>query len=82
MDSDSSHTIAVTVESEAWLAAVTDPDQLCRRAVSAVLERETEAPAEVSVLLADDVLVEFGNDLARGKVVAHCDGQSFSRTRL
>ena len=40
MDSDSSHTIEVTVEAEAWVAAVTDPDQLCRRAVAAVLARE------------------------------------------
>ena len=67
MDSDSSHTIAVTVESEAWLAAVTDPDRLCRRAVSAVLERETKAPAEVSVLLADDALVTTLNRDYRGQ---------------
>ena len=67
MDSDSSHTIAVTVEAEAWLAAVTDPEQLCRRAVSAVLERETEAPAEVSVLLADDALVTTLNRDYRGQ---------------
>ena len=40
MDSDSSHSIEVTVETTAWHAAVTDPEQLCRRVVAAVLVRE------------------------------------------
>ena len=31
MDSDSSHSIEVTVETPAWHSAVTDPEQLCRR---------------------------------------------------
>lgn len=67
MDSDSSHTIAVTVETEAWVTAVTDPDQLCRRAISAVLEREAKAPVEVSVLLANDELVTTLNRDYRGQ---------------
>jgi probable rRNA maturation factor len=67
MDSDSSHTIAVTVEAEAWLTAVTDPDQLCRRAVAAVLAREAEVPVEVSVLLADDAMVAGLNRDYRGQ---------------
>lgn len=67
MDSDSSHTIAVTVEAEAWLTAVTDPDQLCRRAVAAVLAREAEVQVEVSVLLSDDATVAALNREYRGQ---------------
>jgi probable rRNA maturation factor len=67
MDSDSSHTVAVTVEAEVWLAAVTDPDQLCRRAVAAVLARETKVPVEVSILLADDAVVAALNRDYRGQ---------------
>ena len=35
MDSDSSHTIEVTVEAEPWRTTVTDPEHFCRRAVAA-----------------------------------------------
>ena len=67
MDSDSSHTIEVAVDAEAWHAAVTDPEQLCRRAVAAVLAREADDPVEVSVLLADDATVARLNRDYRGK---------------
>jgi probable rRNA maturation factor len=67
MDSDSSHTIEVAVEAEAWRTAVTDPERVCRRAVAAVLIRETDAPVEVSVLLADDSTVARLNRDFRGK---------------
>ena len=67
MDSDSSHTIEVAVAAEDWRAAVTDPEQLCRRAVAAVLAREAGAPVEVSVLLADDRAVARLNRDYRGK---------------
>lgn len=53
MDSDSSHSIGVTVEAEAWHAAVTDPEGLSRRVVGMVLSEEAIA-GEVGVLLADD----------------------------
>jgi probable rRNA maturation factor len=69
MDSDSSHTIEVTVEAEAWRTIVADPEQLCRRAVAAVLAREVAAAAgaEVSVLLAGDRRVRKLNRSYRGK---------------
>jgi probable rRNA maturation factor len=67
MDSDSSHTIAVTVDADAWRTAVTDPEQFCRRAVAAVLARESATPAEVSVLLADDTRVAELNRDYRGR---------------
>jgi probable rRNA maturation factor len=67
MDSDSSHTIEVAVDAEAWHAAVTDPERLCRRAVAAVLAREADDPVEVSVLLADDASVARLNRDYRGK---------------
>ncbi len=67
MDSDSSHTIEVAVGAEAWLAAVTDPEQLCRRVIAAVLAGEAGEPVEVSVLLADDATVARLNRDYRGK---------------
>ena len=68
MDSDSSHTIEVTVEAEAWRTTVTDPEHLCRRAIAAVLAREAAAGAvEVSVLLADDRRIRELNRVYRGK---------------
>lgn len=60
MDSDSSHSIAVTVEAEAWHAAVTDPEGLSRRVVGRVLTLEAMA-GEVSVLLADDARLQALN---------------------
>jgi probable rRNA maturation factor len=68
MDSDSSHTIEVTVEAEAWRTTVTDPEHLCRRAVTAVLACEAVAAGvEVSVLLADDRRIRELNRTHRGK---------------
>lgn len=68
MDHDSSHQIEVTVEAEAWFAAVTDPEKLCRRVVAGVLAREAPHDAvEVSVLLADDERVRSLNRAWRGK---------------
>lgn len=70
MDSDSSHSIEVAVEAPGWRSAVTEPEQLCRRAVAAVLEREAafpEAAVEVSVVLADDAQVRILNRDFRGK---------------
>jgi probable rRNA maturation factor len=68
MDSDSSHTIEVTVEAEAWRTTVTDPEHFCRRAVAAVLAREAVAAgAEVSVLLADDRRIRELNRTYRDK---------------
>jgi probable rRNA maturation factor len=69
MDNDSSsHLIEVTVEAEAWHTAVTDPEQLCRRVIAAVLAREgVGAGAEVSVLLADDARLRALNRAWRGK---------------
>lgn len=70
MDSDSSHTIEVTVEALAWHAAVTDPERICRQAVAAVLARELptgEDAGEVSVLLTDDDAVAELNATWRGR---------------
>ncbi|MFO1072985.1 MAG: rRNA maturation RNase YbeY [Geminicoccaceae bacterium] len=68
MDNDSSHLIEVTVEAEAWHAAVTDPEALCRRVVGEVLARERPgAVHETSVLLADDARVRELNRDWRGK---------------
>lgn len=67
MDSDSSHTIEVAVEAEAWRTAVTDPERICRRAVAAVLAWEAKGTVEVSVLLADDLTVTRLNREYRGK---------------
>lgn len=67
MDSDSSHTIEVAVEAEAWHTAVTLPERLCRRAVAAVLAREADGPVEVSVLLADDLTIARLNRDYRGQ---------------
>ena len=69
MDSDSSHTIEVTVEADAWQTAVTDPELLCRRAVSAVLLGEAAtagAPIEIGIMLADDARVRILNRDFRG----------------
>ena len=44
MDSDSSHTIAVAVEAEAWRTAVTDPERFCRR-VGSRRPRQGSKPA-------------------------------------
>ena len=58
MDSDGSSTVSVTIAATAWQAAVNDPEQLCRQAVTATLRRAAPAPwlaaAEVSLLLCDD----------------------------
>jgi probable rRNA maturation factor len=69
MDSDSSHSIEVTVEAPAWHSAVTDPERICRQAVRAVLGREARivAAAEVGVLLADDARVRALNRDYRGQ---------------
>jgi len=70
MDNDSSHSIEVTVEAEAWRKAVTDPDDLCRRAVAAVLAGDgavSGTRVEVSVLLTDDAQVRTLNRTWRGK---------------
>lgn len=69
MDSDSSHSIEVTVETAAWHSAVTDPDQLCRRAVAAVLQQEPAVTddVEVSVMLTDDERVQALNREYRGQ---------------
>ena len=46
MDSDSSHTIEVTVEAEAWQSAVTDPVGIATRAVAAVLRTAARVTPE------------------------------------
>lgn len=70
MDSDSSHTILVAVECEAWHSAVTDPAHIVRRAVTATLQAAGgQAPgrSEVSVLLADDESLRALNRAWRGQ---------------
>lgn len=69
MDSDSSHSIEVTVETAAWHSAVTDLDLLFRRAVAAVLKQEAAVTTgvEVGVMLADDSRVQVLNREFRGQ---------------
>src|SRR6476620_7904621 len=70
MDSDSSHTIEVTIESAAWQTVVTDPEHLCRRAVAAVLRQEATTAAmhvEIGIVLADDARVRTLNRDYRGQ---------------
>jgi len=70
MDSDCSHSIEVTVETPAWHSAVTDPEQLCRGAVAAVLMREAavaDAAIEIGIVLADDARVRVLNREYRGQ---------------
>ncbi|MEK0084944.1 rRNA maturation RNase YbeY [Benzoatithermus flavus] len=68
MDNDSSHTIEVAVEAEAWHTAVTDPEGLCRRVIAAVLAEEAvPAGGEVSVLLTGDAAIRELNRTYRGK---------------
>lgn len=66
MDSDSRQSIAVTVEAEAWHAAVTAPEEAARRAVAAALLAAGTTVGEVSVLLADDAQVRELNRLWGG----------------
>jgi probable rRNA maturation factor len=69
MESDSSRTLQVTVEAEAWESAVTEIEAYCRRVIAAVLA--AEAPQldwpEVSLLLADDATLRTLNRDWRGK---------------
>lgn len=69
MDSDSSQSIPVTIEADSWSSVVTDPEAVCREAVRAVLARlcPGAAPAEVSIMLADDETVRALNRDYRGK---------------
>jgi probable rRNA maturation factor len=70
MDSDSSRTLEVTVEAEAWLRAVTDLEALCRRVISTTLAAEQPAlvqRAEVSLLLTNDAAARRLNREWRGK---------------
>ncbi|MDF1585361.1 rRNA maturation RNase YbeY [Marinimicrococcus flavescens] len=70
MDSESSHSIAVTIEAPGWPSVVTAPEALCREAVRAVLARLRPDDAErieVSILLADDETVRALNRDYRGK---------------
>lgn len=70
MDSDSSHSIEVTVETPVWHSAVTDPEQLCKSAVAAVLAGEAavaDAAVEIGIVLADDDRVQVLNREYRGQ---------------
>ncbi len=68
MDSEPPSSVSITVETPAWLEAVSDPERLCRRAVAAALTVAPAAapPGEVGVLLADDATVRELNRRYRG----------------
>lgn len=70
MDSDSSHSIGVTIEAAGWPAIVTDPEAVCLKAARAVLELlrpEDAAWLEIGILLTDDATVRVLNRDYRGK---------------
>jgi probable rRNA maturation factor len=70
MDSDSSHSIVVTVEAPDWASVVTDPEGFCSRIAGGTLARvlgpEARA-AELGVVLADDAAVRALNRTWRGR---------------
>ena len=69
MDSEPPSSVSITVETPAWLEAVSDPERLCRRAVAAALTAAPAAaapPGEVGVVLADDATVRELNRRYRG----------------
>ncbi len=70
MNEDGPSTIAATVETDDWWAALDDPIGLCRRAISATLARaapESWHDIEVSLLLADDATIRRLNATWRGQ---------------
>ena len=69
MDSDSSHSLEVTIEAEQWLAVVTEPDKICRRAMRAALQggNSGAGPLAISLVLSDDSRVEALNAQWRGQ---------------
>jgi probable rRNA maturation factor len=70
MESESSHSIQVTVDVPTWRHAVTDLDRICERAVRAAIRGHGGAqpgPVEVSVLLTDDARVRELNRAWRGR---------------
>ncbi|HET6519995.1 MAG TPA: rRNA maturation RNase YbeY [Geminicoccaceae bacterium] len=68
MDSEPPSPVSVLIDSPAWLQAVPDAEDLCRRAVAAALRLAAPAPAraEVGLLLADDAAVRELNRRYRG----------------
>jgi probable rRNA maturation factor len=63
-------TIDITIEDEAWEAALPDADAVIRRAVEAAWTRVQDAPgrtAELSVVLGDDAMVRTLNSTWRGQ---------------
>lgn len=70
MDEDGPSTIAATVETYDWWAALDDPIGLCRRAIAATLAHATPQAwhaAEISLLLADDAAIRRLNATWRGQ---------------
>lgn len=70
MESDSSHSIQVTVDAATWRNAVTDLDRVCEQAVLAAIQGHEGAlpgPVEVSLLLTDDARVRELNRAWRGQ---------------
>lgn len=71
MDSDGPSTVFVTIDTPAWRAVVTDPEQLCCEAIAATLRRAAppawRAACEVSVLLCDDARIRALNASYRGQ---------------
>ena len=69
MDSDSTHSIEVTIEAPAWRSAVTDPQAFCSRAAGAVLGRLLDPAvgrAELGIMLTDDAAMRTLNRAWRG----------------
>jgi probable rRNA maturation factor len=74
MDSDSSHSRQVTIEAQAWSAAVTDIETIVQQAADAALDRCLAAflgpkmrPVDLSILLTDDATIQNLNREWRGK---------------
>lgn len=70
MESDSSQSIEVTIEAEAWKTIVTDPYALIVKSAATALGElapELQARAEVNILLTDDCSIRLLNKRHRGR---------------
>ena len=63
------HEIDVRIETGNWEDVLSDWDNVCKQSAKAVLENQwvKDTPAEVSIVLADDVFVQLLNKQYRGE---------------
>lgn len=70
MDSDSSHSFTVTIEASRWRKVLTEPENICRRAMSAAIRGAAGAsgPMAISLVLSSDRKVAALNRQWREKI--------------